>query len=41
MASIIMRLFAKDLEAVLQGRKRLLAGLRGRDAEDQLSVELP
>lgn len=40
-ASIVMRLFAKDLEAVLQGRESLLARLRGRDAKDQLSVELP
>ena len=34
-------LFAENLEAVLERRKGLLAGLAGRGTEDELGVEFP
>lgn len=34
-------LFTENLEAVLERRESLVAGLAGRGTEDELSVELP
>lgn len=38
---MLICLFAEDLEAVFKRLKGLLAGLRCRETEDQLSIQLP